>query len=222
MTKKIFLALTLTLCSLLASAQDTADTDADIQYVTDQLRLSLYTEASAQSKVLKLLQSGDALNVEEIRGPYALVTAADGTRGWVKRGFLVNSPTANILLREEEEKNAELLEEVEKLGNSKVIIDTYEKDMDEMKGQIAVLESERGEANENIAMLQQTIDAKQQELDRKSENNEPVAEVLAEVFLRYWKIIVPVFLFLLLLCFLISKVIVEARIKARFQGIKIW
>jgi hypothetical protein len=171
---------------------------------------------------LKLLQSGDALNVEEIRGPYALVTAADGTRGWVKRGFLVNSPTANILLREEEEKNAELLEEVEKLGNSKVIIDTYEKDMDEMKGQIAVLESERGEANENIAMLQQTIDAKQQELDRKSENNEPVAEVLAEVFLRYWKIIVPVFLFLLLLCFLISKVIVEARIKARFQGIKIW
>jgi len=221
-TKKIFLALTLTLCSLLASAQDTADTDADIQYVTDQLRLSLYTEASAQSKVLKLLQSGDALNVEEIRGPYALVTAADGTRGWVKRGFLVNSPTANILLREEEEKNAELLEEVEKLGNSKVIIDTYEKDMDEMKGQIAVLESERGEANENIAMLQQTIDAKQQELDRKSENNEPVAEVLAEVFLRYWKIIVPVFLFLLLLCFLISKVIVEARIKARFQGIKIW
>lgn len=222
MTKKIFLALTLTLCSLLASAQDTADTDADIQYVTDQLRLSLYTEASAQSKVLKLLQSGDALNVEEIRGPYALVTAADGTRGWVKRGFLVNSPTANILLREEEEKNADLLEEVEKLGNSKVIIDTYEKDMDEMKGQIAVLESERGEANENIAMLQQTIDAKQQELDRKSENNEPVAEVLAEVFLRYWKIIVPVFLFLLLLCFLISKVIVEARIKARFQGIKIW
>ena len=222
MTKKIFLALTLTLCSLLASAQDTADTDTDIQYVTDQLRLSLYTEASAQSKVLKLLQSGDALNVEEIRGPYALVTAADGTRGWVKRGFLVNSPTANILLREEEEKNAELLEEVEKLGNSKVIIDTYEKDMDEMKGQIAVLESERGEANENIAMLQQTIDAKQQELDRKSENNEPVAEVLAEVFLRYWKIIVPVFLFLLLLCFLISKVIVEARIKARFQGIKIW
>jgi SH3 domain protein len=221
-TKKIFLALTLTLCSLLASAQDTADTDTDIQYVTDQLRLSLYTEASAQSKVLKLLQSGDALNVEEIRGPYALVTAADGTRGWVKRGFLVNSPTANILLREEEEKNAELLEEVEKLGNSKVIIDTYEKDMDEMKGQIAVLESERGEANENIAMLQQTIDAKQQELDRKSENNEPVAEVLAEVFLRYWKIIVPVFLFLLLLCFLISKVIVEARIKARFQGIKIW
>ena len=49
-----------------------------------------------------------------------------------------------------------------------------------------------------------------------------MAEVLAEVFLRYWKIIVPVFLFLLLLCFLISKVIVEARIKARFQGIKIW
>ena len=222
MTKKIFLALTLTICSLSASAQDTANSDKDIQYVTDQLRLSLYTDANAQSKVLKLLQSGDALDVEEIRGPYSLVTAADGTRGWVKRGFLVNSPTANILLREEEEKNAELLGEIEKLGNSKVIIDTYEKDMDEMNGKIEVLESERDEANESIATLQQKLDEKQLELDQKRENNEPVAKVLAEVFMRYWKIIVPVFLFVLLLCFLISKAFVEARIKARFQGIKIW
>ena len=222
MTKKIVFALILTIYSLLAFAQDSADADKDRQYVTDQLRLSLYANASSQSKVLKLLQSSDELIVDEIRGPYALVTAPDGTRGWVKRGFLVTSPTSSILLREEREKNASLFEEIEKLANSKVIIDTYEKDMDEMIGKIEVLEIERDEANEAVATLQQKISDQQLKLDRKAENNEPIADVLLEIFLRYWKIIIPGFLGLLLLCFLISKVIIESRIKARFHGIKIW
>ena len=38
----------------------------------------------------------------------------------------------------------------------------------------------------------------------------------------YWKIIVPVILALLALSFLISKMIVEAHIRSKFHGIKIW
>ena len=222
MTNKLILALTLTIYCLLASAQETSNADKDRQYVTDKLRLSLYADASSQSEVLKLLQSSDLLILEEIRGPYALVTAPDGTRGWVKRGFLVTTPTSSILLREEREKNASLFDEIEKLGNSKVIIDTYEKDMDEMIGKIEVLEIERDEANEAVATLQQKISDQQLKLDQKLENNEPGADVLLEILLRYWQIILPGFLGLLLLCFLISKVIIENRIKARFHGIKIW
>ena len=222
MTKKIVFALILTIYSLLAFAQDSADADKDRQYVTDQLRLSLYAKASSQSKVLKLLQTSDQLIVDEIRGPYALVTAPDGTRGWVKRGFLVTSPTSSILLREEREKNASLFEEIEKLSNSKVIIDTYEKDMDEMTGKIEVFEIEKDEANQTIAGLQQELSDKQLELDQKRENNEPIEKVLLEILLNYWQFILPGLLALLLLCFLISKVIIESRIKARFHGIKIW
>jgi uncharacterized protein YgiM (DUF1202 family) len=221
-TKKLILALTLTVYCVLASAQDAEITAKDTQYVTDQLRLSLYTNASSQSKVLGLLNSSDLLIVDEIRGPYALVTAPNGTRGWVKRGFLVTTPTSSILLREEREKNANLLEEIEKLGNSKVIIDTYEKDMDEMTGKIEVLEIEKGEASEAVATLQQKISDQQLKFNRKMENNEPIADVLLGIFLRYWQFIIPGFLGLLLLCFLISKVIIETRIKARFHGIKIW
>ena len=222
MTNKLILALTLTIYCQLASAQDTANVANDTQYVTDQLRLSLYEDASSRSKVLKLLQSGDVLIVDEIRGPYALVTAPEGIRGWVKRGFLVTTPTATILLREEREKNAGLFEEIEKLANSKIIIDTYEKDMDEMIGKIEVLEIEKNEAHEAAATLQQKLSDQQLELDRKRENNEPIEELLSEILLRYWQIILPGFLALLLLCFLISKLVIESRIKARFHGIKIW
>jgi len=162
------------------------------------------------------------LIVDEIRGAYALVTAPGGLRGWVKRGFLVTTPTSNILLEEEQEKNAGLSEEIEKLSNSKAVIETYEKDMDEMLGKIEVLKTERDEANEAITTLEQKLVDKQQELDRKRENNEPAVKVLAETFLLYWKIILPGLLALLLLCFLLSKIFIESRIKARFQGIKIW
>ncbi len=101
MIKRIFLGLTLVFYCALISAQDTSDQDKDGQYVTDQLRLSLYANANSSSQVLKLLQSGDLLEIEQIQGPYALVTAPDGTRGWVKRGFLVTKPTYNILYRDE-------------------------------------------------------------------------------------------------------------------------
>jgi hypothetical protein len=219
---KIFLTLILTICSVQAFAQDSANTEKDKQYVTDQLRLSLYQEANSKSKVLKLLQSGDALLIDEIRGPYALVTAPNGTRGWVKRGFLVASPTSNLLLRDEREKNASLFDEIEKLSNSKTIVDAYEKDMDEMTASMERLRIEKQQAEDTIDRLQQEVLDKQLEIDQKSENNEPTVQILWETLRQYWKIIVPALLALLLLCFLISKKIVESRIKARFHGIKIW
>ena len=219
---KIILGLTLSLCCLLASAQENADADKDRQYVTDQLRLSLYEQPNSQSKAIKLLQSGDLLVIDEIRGAYALVTEPGGARGWVKRGFLVTNPTSNILLLEEREKNAQLSEEIEKLGNSKVVIDTYEKDMKAMAEEMEDLKLTQQQSAETIASLEQKIVEREQELKRKLENNEPPIKVLTDTFLAYWQIIVPILLLLMLLCFLISKVIIEARIKSRFHGIKIW
>ena len=219
---KIILGLILTICSVQAIAQDSANDGKDKQYVTDQLRLSLYKDANSKSKVLKLLQSGDAVFIDEIRGPYALVTAPDGTRGWVKRGFLVTVPTSNLLLRAEQEKNASLFEEIEKLTNSKTVVDTYEKDMDEMTATMERQRSEKQQAEDTIDRLKQEVLDKQREIDQKSENNEPTVQILWQTLRQYWEVIVPVMLALLLLCFLISKKMVESRIKARFHGIKIW
>jgi uncharacterized protein YgiM (DUF1202 family) len=225
---KIILSLIFTICSVQAFAQDLTNKEKDKQYVTDQLRLSLYQDANSKSKVLKLLQSGDAVFIEEIRGPYALVTTPAGTRGWVKRGFLVTNPTSNLLLREEREKNASLFDEIEKLSNSKTIVEAYEQDMDKMTSNMEQMQIEKQQADDTISRLQQELLDKQLEIDQKLEmdlkraNNEPSIEILWETLRHYWKIIVPFLLALLLLCSLISKKLVESRIKARFHGIKIW
>ena len=94
------------------------DSEKTVLYVTDQLRLSLYLEADAQSDVLLYLSSGDRLVVEEVSGAYAKVTAPSGRQGWVKRGFLVTEPTATIKLEEMIETNEVLKEEL--LGRSEV------------------------------------------------------------------------------------------------------
>jgi SH3 domain protein len=204
-------------------AQETENADKDRQYVTDQLRLSLYEEASSQSRVLKLLRSGDLLIVDEIRGPYALVTAPDGTHGWVKRGFLVSNPTANILLREEQQKSASLFDELEKLGNSKVVIDTYEKDMDELMAKIDGLEASNREADETIARLEQEIGAAQQQESSVvlQPAGLPTADI-PDILKTHWKVIAGLVVAIVLLTFLLSKLIIEARIKRKFHGIKIW
>lgn len=222
--KYIFiLGFALCVCCQQASAQDSADSDKDRQYVTDQLRLSLYENPSSSSRVIKLLQSGDLLVIDEIRGLYALVTEPGGSRGWVKRGFLVTSPTANLLLREEREKNASLFDEIEKLSDSKVVIDTYEKDMDALVKKIDKLEAEKGLAAATIGRLQQELAQQQLEaLEPDQDSTEQVIRVLAQFFMIHWKIIIPVLLALLAFSFLISKMIVEARIKNKFHGIKIW
>jgi hypothetical protein len=222
MIKQISLGLGLVLYSLLLFAQDTGNQDKDRQYVTDQLRLSLYEKADSRSPVVKLLQSGDLLIIDELSGAYALVTAPNGDRGWVKRGFLVSSPTSNILLREEQQKLEDLAVEIEKLNNSKMVIDQYEKDMDKLVEKIDLLETDSQKAAETISELQLEVEDKQQEIDRKDEDSAPAMLVLLDTSKRYWQILLPIFLGIIFLSFLVSKAIVEARIKSKFHGIKIW
>ena len=218
----LLLGLILSTASMQASAQEASDADKDRQYVTDQLRLSLYSHADSRSDVVKLLQSGDLLEIEQIQGPYALVTTAEGTRGWVKRGFLVTEPTSNLLLQEERKKTEELSAEIEKLSNAKLVIDQYEKDMNQLVEKIDQLETEKQQAGDSIAQLEQQLEEKQRELDRKDEDSAPALLVLMDTFVKYWKILVPILLVIVLLSYLVSKEIVEARIRAKFHGIKIW
>jgi SH3 domain protein len=222
MLNKILLGVALFSYCVLLSAQEVSDQDKDKLYITDQLRLSLYKTPSSQSPAIKLLRSGDLLEIIELSGPYALVNAPGGARGWVKRGFLVSNPTSNLLLRDEKQKTQQLTAEIEKLGNSKAVIEQYEQDMDKLVVKIDQLETERQQATESIAELQQLVEAKQLEIDLKGDNSVPALLVLRDTFKNYWQLIVPMIAVLILLSFLVSKVIVEARIKSKFHGIKIW
>lgn len=203
-------------------AQIATDEDRDRQWVTDRLRLSLYSNANSSSQVIRYLSSGDLLEIEQISGAYALVTAPDGTKGWVKRGFLVTEPTSNLLLAEEQEKTQQLQDEIAKLENSKVVIDQYEKDMDVLVDKIEALEQDKQRAASSIADLESEIEARDEAERQRRENSRPAAIVLWETFVTYWEVIVPIIIGIMILSFLVTKALIESRIRSRFQGIKVW
>jgi SH3 domain protein len=241
MTKNIIIGLSLLLPSFAIQAQDVAIEQAlevqeaseevvqkprEMLYVTDQLRLSLYPKASDRTKALAYLNSGDKLGILEIEGQYALVIAPTGRRGWVKRGFLLPQPTAKLLLNAEKKTTEALRKEIEKLANSKVVIDQYERDMDELTENLKVAEAARENAEQTVVEIQEA-EAERVELEaaiqeaRESKTTLPI-EALVEAATAYWQYLVPILLFFLLLGSLISKMIINARIKRRFHGLKLW
>ncbi len=104
---------------------------------------------------------------------------------------------------------------------------------------IEKLETSNRKASETIARLNQEMEAGQQpetndETEVETEAMQPQGSVripqqggstlliLWDSLKTYWKIIAPLLLIIMLLSVLMTKVIIEARIKRRFHGIKIW
>lgn len=198
----------------------------EMLYVTDELRLSLYPQANDKSRALEYLSSGDRLGILEVKGPYALVIAPSGRQGWVKRGFLLTKATSKLLLREEKKKNEDLLQEIEKLANSKIVIDQYERDMDKLTKNLELAEAAQGKADKKITELEQAARDKA-ELDAaikvamESKSTLPV-QALIDTATAYWQFLIPIGVLLLLLGSLIAKLMIDARIKRRFHGLKLW
>ena len=219
MLNKLTVGLIALLLTLPGQAQDS---DTDRQWVTDNLRLSLYRNADAQSQVLKYLSSGDMVEIEQISGAYALVTTPDGSKGWVKRGFLVKEPTANLQLNEYQEKIEALEQEIERLSNSGIVIDQYEKDMDALVAKIEALEQENEIATASVAKLRDELESRDEATTSNTAAAGPVPEVVLQTVMAHWQIIAGAAAALALLVALITKQIVEGRIRRRFHGIKIW
>lgn len=221
MVKNILTGFLILLISLGASAQD-ADEKQQL-YVTDKLRLSLYYEAGGKGGTVELLASGDKLTIEETKGAYALVTTSDGKVGWVKRGFLVLEPTSNLMLEEEKKRTESLVQEIEKLKNSKVIIDQYEKDLNSMNENLQAVISEKEKAETTIESLEQTLEKKTKQIEALSDYEAiPPEELLSSLAAVYWKHTIAIAVFIILIGFFTGKQIIEAKVKRKFHGIKVW
>ncbi len=130
----LLLAASLLAGSALAEEEET-------RYVTDTLRLRLYSEPDGASTTLRTLKSGDALTVLETRGRYARVRTEAGEEGWVKRTYLVKEPPAALRL-------AELQQQIEAL----------QKQLAERDQRIATLEKQLKDAGINTNLLKQLED----------------------------------------------------------------
>jgi len=200
--------------------------DADVketQYVTDKLRLSLYKKADGNSGILRLLVSGDVLYVLDKSGPYSKVRTIDGETGWVKNGFLVSTPTDSFLLIEEQKKNQILVSQLEKYSNTQRIVEDYENTIEKMNQDNEATLQELEQLKSNLQQFSSTNSDLQQQLDEFKKDPEQVSwKDALPVAQHYWYAAAGAVLLLVLIGFLLGKKVIEAQIRKRFQGIKVW
>ena len=89
--RTITLAAILSICCAQALA---AAPDADVVYVTDELRLGLYPTEETSGRALKTLVSGTELTILERSLMSIRIRSEEGDEGWVKTAYVVDKPPA--------------------------------------------------------------------------------------------------------------------------------
>ena len=227
-----FLVLCALSFSLTAQQQETAQQEneqqevveqevQEVKYVTDKLRLSLYKRADPGSGTIKLLISGDELDVLEKSGPYSKVRTKAGLVGWVKNGFLLPTPTDSFLLIEEQEKNKILAQQIEKYADSKQLVTEYENTIKQMETDAEQLTTDLEKARQDLQELTDKNATLNEQLDRNLQEGISLQDV-KKILLHYWYFVAAFGLFMLLIGFTSGREVVEARIRRKFQGVKVW
>jgi SH3 domain protein len=122
-------------------------------YVTDNLRLGLYEAEDTSGRPIRMLDSGQAMEILSRDRNYANVQLPDATEGWVKAAYLVDEKPAKLIVAEITAERDSLIKEleetkqafaapaatIESLRNDALAFDTQ---LAEAKSQIAALEDE--------------------------------------------------------------------------------
>ncbi len=223
MIKYFLILLTLSTVAFKVSAQE--NVEVEILYITDKLSLSLYESADQRSKVLQYLDSGDRLEVIQNSGNYAYVMTESDKKGWVKRAYLASEIPTVLLFEQEQEKTEALVQELNKLANSSLVIEQYEKDMDALSENLNTMMEAKEAVQTELDEIKQQVEEKQRKSDLVVEATQHKAdplEVLITIALGYWRYLLPICFGFILIGFIIAKQLLQSRIKKKFQGIKVW
>jgi len=78
---------------------------AETQYVSDHLVITVRTGQGAQFQIIKTLESGEHVKVLEVTDTgYTKIETSDGTEGWVRSQYLAKEPVASEKLAKAEAK----------------------------------------------------------------------------------------------------------------------
>jgi len=193
----------------------------EVKYVTDKLRLSLYKNASDKSGTLKLLVSGDVLDVLEKQGPYSKVKTRAGKVGWVKNGFLVSTPTASFQLIEEQEKNEILARQIEQYSDSEKMVEDYENTISKISDDFTATQQQLDTANEELDQLREQNSNLNEQIEASQQGKLTLTDLVI-LLKQFWYIAVGLVLVMFLIGFITGRELVEAQVRRRFQGVKVW
>ncbi|MEN8780364.1 MAG: TIGR04211 family SH3 domain-containing protein [Desulfobacterales bacterium] len=170
---------------------------ATTMYVNDIVEITLRTGKSLDHKILSFLQSGQRLEVLEMKDKWAHVRTSNGKDGWVLTRYLTPEPTSKIKLERLEEKqksvmeqNAALLQENQKLkGENKKLsaaLASTDKGLDQVRTEYETLKSESGEFLKLKAKYEKTATRLDEETLKASQLDEQVAKLTRSYAIKWF------------------------------------
>ena len=219
MNNKIIIVLLMILCAPL-NAQEFA-------YVTDSLKLRLYSEPNSNSEVLLTIESGDSVEVFEKQEGFSRVITNDGSEGWVKSAFLVEDPPEKLLYYSVSEQNKQLQAEIIALQNNSATTTSVSNEAD--RKQIEELQAALAKEQEVNQKLQEQEQEQEQEQvegvgsvqptvikSTSTKLNANVDELFNTTFNKWFLIAIP--FVLILVGFLLGIKLSAVRMRKRLHG----
>ena len=145
---------------------------AETQYVSDHLVITVRTGQGAQFQIIKTLESGEHVKVlETTETGYTKIEASDGTEGWVRSQYLAEEPVASEKLVKAE---AKLLKTRTSLKALKEKFATLSKDHKVLSDTQSKLSTDKNKLDTELARLNKIakkpiiLDRQNRELQQKN------------------------------------------------------
>ncbi len=156
----------------------------DIQYVSDQLVITLRTGQGSAYQIIRTLPSGTKLDVIEITDTgYAKVRTMDGAEGWIRSQYLSPEPIASLKLSAAEAKleklkteNVSLREEVQNLRKHRR---EQSKEGKELQAKLSAAETELTRLKD-VAAKPILLDRENRELQQQNISQEKKLQMMAQ------------------------------------------
>ena len=82
-----------------------SNASSETVYVTDKMRVGIYASQDLDSKILKILSTGDRLEIVRETELMSLVIDDSGMQGWIDKNYLMKNKPAAMLLKDVSEKS---------------------------------------------------------------------------------------------------------------------
>lgn len=196
----------LTLSMLLLAQLCGASAFAETLYIKDSLRWALRAEPNKSSQSLRLVSSGMTVKKLDEKDGYTQIEIDGGHVGWVSSSNLVTEKTNNILLEETNTQLTTLQDELTALKNTSPVGELEEK--------LAVAEQTQQTLRESLASEKEKVKTLRDKLNPPSEALSPAQQKIVGVGITA--------LCLFLIGFILGKRMVEKKVRAKFNGMKVW
>ena len=136
---------------------------AEIQYVSDQLIITMRDGQGNEYKIIKMLKAGTPLEIIEESEQYLKVRTESGSEGWVLKQYVTSETPKHEII-------ADLKKKIDRLN---IKIEQYKKDKESLQDELKTAKSDH---NNKIRDLQQNVSASKGKEEQTSRDLKEITE----------------------------------------------